>query len=62
MAWVTLLSEEQIQITADDQNKIAMMEVSSAGSVPRYVSVHFNSTQEIDKFIHALQVAKNYVT
>ncbi|NHN32387.1 hypothetical protein [Paenibacillus agricola] len=57
MAWKPIYDSEQLSLIADDELKVAMLEVSSGGYVPRYVTLHWNE-QELAEVIQALQSAQ----
>lgn len=61
MSLISILQDEQISIVADDQNKNILFEVSSSGYRPRYVTIHLNQREEIDRIIEALIKAKEYL-
>jgi hypothetical protein len=58
MAWERLFETDQLEIIIDTDKGHVMLETSSGGAVPRYVTVHIHKEQEIDELIHALQKAK----
>jgi hypothetical protein len=59
MAWERLLAKNQLEIIVDTDKGTLMMETSSDGAVPRYVTVHIQNEQELDELIAALQKAKD---
>jgi hypothetical protein len=59
MAWEQLLTKDQLEIIVDTDKGTLMMETSSGGAVPRYVTVHIQNEQELDELITALQKAKD---
>jgi hypothetical protein len=59
MAWEQLLTKDQLEIIVDTDKGTLMMETSSGGAVPRYVTVHIQNEQELDEIIAALQKAKD---
>jgi hypothetical protein len=59
MAWERLLAKDQLEIIVDTDKGTLMMETSSGGAVPRYVTVHIQNEQELDELIAALQKAKD---
>jgi hypothetical protein len=59
MAWERLLAKNQLEIIVDTDKGTLMMETSSGGAVPRYVTVHIQNEQELDELIAALQKAKD---
>jgi hypothetical protein len=59
MAWEQLLTKDQLEIIVDTDKGTLMMETSSGGAVPRYVTVHIQNEQELDELIAALQKAKD---
>ncbi|WP_438448641.1 hypothetical protein [Gorillibacterium sp. sgz5001074] len=61
MAWVQLLSEDLLNVTVDDERKVCMLEVSSGGSVPRYVTVHFDRPDQLDELIRSLEKARVFL-
>jgi hypothetical protein len=58
MAWERLLEKDQLEIIVDTEKGNVMIETSSGGAIPKYVTVHFQTEQEIDELIAALQKAK----
>jgi hypothetical protein len=57
MAWKPIYDSEQLSLIVDDEKQVAMLEVSSGGYVPRYVTLHWNE-QELAEVIQALQNAQ----
>jgi len=53
MAWKAIYDSEQLSLIVDDEKQVAMLEVSSGGYVPRYVTLHWNE-QELAEIIQAL--------
>jgi len=62
MAWERLLEKDQLEIIIDTDKGTLMLETSSGGAVPRYVTVHIQNEQELDDILHALQRAKEIMT
>ncbi|WP_409345768.1 hypothetical protein [Paenibacillus sp. MBLB4367] len=58
MAWVNVLSMEQLEIVVDDERKQCMIELSSSGSVPRYVTLHIDEAEQLETIIRALKEAR----
>lgn len=58
MAWERLYTKDQLEIVVDTDKGSLMMEASSGGAVPKYVTVHIQNEQEVDELIAALQKAK----
>jgi ribonuclease HI len=58
MAWERLFETDQLEIIVDTDKGHVMLETSSGGAVPKYVTVHIQNEQEIEALIHALQKAK----
>jgi hypothetical protein len=58
MAWERLFESHQLEITVDTAKGHVMLETSSGGAVPRYVTIHIQNEQEIEELIIALQKAK----
>lgn len=61
MSLISLFQDDQIAIIADDEKRSVMLELNSSGYRPRYVTVHLNSDEEIDKLIEALSRAREYL-
>jgi HKD family nuclease len=61
MAWERLLAKDQLEIIVDTDKGTLMMETSSGGAVPKYVTVHIQNEQELDELIAALQKAKDFM-
>jgi selenocysteine lyase/cysteine desulfurase len=61
MSLISILQDEQISIMADIQNKNIQFEVSSSGYRTKYITVHLNKKEEIDRIIEALTKAKEYL-
>jgi hypothetical protein len=61
MAWERLLEKNQLEIIVDTDKGNVMLETSSGGAVPRYVTVHIQDEQELDELILALNKAKAIV-
>ncbi|QGQ94431.1 hypothetical protein EHS13_05690 [Paenibacillus psychroresistens] len=61
MAWERLLEKDQLEIIMDTDKGTVMLETSSGGAVPRYVTIHIQNEQELDEIIAALQKAKNLI-
>jgi hypothetical protein len=61
MGWERLLAKDQLEIIVDTDKGTLMMETSSGGAVPRYVTVHIQNEQELDELIAALQKAKDFM-
>lgn len=59
MAWERLLEKDQLEIIMDTEKGSLMLETSSGGAVPRYVTVHIQTEQALDEIITALQKAKD---
>jgi hypothetical protein len=57
MAWQTIFDNDQISLAADSEHKRALLELSSGGYRPRYVTLQMSSA-ELDELIAALQQAK----
>jgi hypothetical protein len=57
MAWKPIYDSEQLSLIVDDDKQVAMLEVSSGGYVPRYVTLHWNE-QQLSEVIQALQKAQ----
>jgi hypothetical protein len=62
MAWERLLEKDQLEIIMDTDKGTIMLETSTGGAVPRYVTVHIQNVQELDEIIAALQKAKKVIT
>jgi hypothetical protein len=62
MAWERLLEKDQLEIIMDTEKGTLMLETSTGGAVPRYVTVHIQNVQELDEIIAALQKAKNVIS
>lgn len=61
MSLQKLYEGDSILITADDLKNHVLMEISSSGYRPRYVSMYIESQKEIDDLIEALNKAKSYL-
>jgi hypothetical protein len=61
MAWERLLEKNQLEIIVDTDKGTLMLETSSGGAVPRYVTVHIQNEQELDELIAALLKAKEFM-
>jgi hypothetical protein len=61
MSLTSILQEEQISIFADDEQKNILLEVSSSGYRPKYVTLHLDKKEDIDRIIEALIKAKVYL-
>jgi hypothetical protein len=61
MAWERLLAKDQLELIADTEKGTLMLETSSGGAIPRYVTVHIQNEQELDELIGALQKAKEVI-
>jgi hypothetical protein len=61
VAWERLLEKDQLEIIVDTDKGTLMLETSSGGAVPRYVTVHIQNEQELDELIGALQKAKEVI-
>jgi hypothetical protein len=59
MAWERLLEKNQLEIIIDMDKGTLMLETSSGGAVPRYITVHIQNEQELNELIAALQKAKD---
>ncbi|TBL68287.1 hypothetical protein [Paenibacillus thalictri] len=57
MAWKTIYENDHIHLVADEEQQQAMLEVSSGGYRPRYVTLQL-PVAELDQLIAALQLAK----
>ncbi|SFM02593.1 hypothetical protein SAMN03159341_11477 [Paenibacillus sp. 1_12] len=57
MAWKPIYESEQLSLIVDDDKQVAMLEVSSGGFVPSYITFHW-SEQELAEIIQALQNAQ----
>jgi hypothetical protein len=57
MVWKPVYDSEQLSLIVDDEKHIAMLEISSGGYVPRYITLHWNE-QELAEVIQALQNAQ----
>lgn len=62
MGWERLLEHDQLEITIDTDKGTLMLETSSGGAVPRYVTVHIQNEQELDEIITALYKAKDIMS
>ncbi|MFD2614299.1 hypothetical protein [Paenibacillus gansuensis] len=60
MVWTTILNNEHLIITADKEQGIIMIETSSGGYRPKYVTLHLNEA-EIDEMMSALSAAKQHL-
>jgi hypothetical protein len=49
MSLISILQDEQISVVADDQNNNILLEVSSSGYRPKYVTVHLNKHEALIK-------------
>lgn len=58
MAWERILEKEQLELIIDNETGHLMIETSSGGAVPRYITIHIHSELEIDEIIAALKKAK----
>jgi len=61
MSLISILQEELVSVIADDENKQVMVELSSSGYRPRYVTLHLSKKEEVDQIINALVKAKEYL-
>lgn len=61
MAWERLLERDQLEIIIDTDKGTLMLETSSGGAVPRYVTVHIQNVQELEEIIAALHKAKDVI-
>jgi len=59
MAWERLLEKEQLELIVDTEKNHLMIETSSGGAVPRFITIHVSTEQEIDEIIAALHKAKS---
>ncbi|WP_248929661.1 hypothetical protein [Paenibacillus hamazuiensis] len=57
MAWTAIYESEQVSLVADREHGQALLEVSSGGYRPRYMTLRMNAA-ELDLLIEALQRAK----
>jgi hypothetical protein len=58
MAWERLLEKDQLEIIIDTERGHLMVETSSGGAVPKFITVHIQTEEEIDEVIQALLKAK----
>jgi hypothetical protein len=58
MVWERLLEKDQLEIIVDTERAHLMVEASSGGAVPKFITVHIQTEAEIDELIQALQKAK----
>jgi hypothetical protein len=56
MAWKLIYESDHLQLILDDEKQTAMVEISSGGYRPRYITLHWNE-QELEEVIKALQSA-----
>ncbi len=59
LAWERILEMAQLELILDTDKNHLMIEATTGGAVPRFVTVHINSDKEIDALIEALHKAKN---
>lgn len=57
MGWKTLFQNEHMSLVLDTNHNHCMMEVSSGGYQPRYVTLHLNG-EDLSQLIDELQKAK----
>jgi hypothetical protein len=57
VAWKTILQKDQISIVIDEERNHVLLETSSGGYRPRYVTLHIDA-EEVDELIHSLEQAK----
>ncbi|MED4604359.1 hypothetical protein P9314_27395 [Paenibacillus validus] len=57
MAWKTIFESEQLTLVVDQEKSSVMLETSSGGYRPRYVTLHW-TPKELDTVIEALHKAK----
>ncbi|SDD78110.1 hypothetical protein SAMN02799630_04023 [Paenibacillus sp. UNCCL117] len=57
MAWKTVYETEHVTLVVDQEKSLVMMETSSGGYRPRYVTLHW-SPEQLDAMIDALQLAR----
>ena len=62
MAWERLLEKDQLEIIVDTEKGTLMLETSTGGAVPRYVTVHVQNEQELNEIINALLKAKEVMS
>jgi hypothetical protein len=60
MTWERILQKDQLELIVDTEKGHLMLETSSGGAVPRYVTVHIQSEEEINELIDALNKAKEF--
>ncbi|MDB5054235.1 MAG: hypothetical protein JWM44_2285 [Bacilli bacterium] len=60
MTWERILQKDQLELIVDTEKHL-MLETSSGGAVPRYVTVHIQSKEEINELIAALNKAKEFL-
>ncbi|MDQ1911491.1 hypothetical protein RAC89_13705 [Paenibacillus sp. GD4] len=56
MAWTTIFENEQLTVVVDDEKSNIMVELSSGGYRPRFVTAHW-SAEEAQAVIDALRKA-----
>ncbi len=61
MSLISILHDDQVSVLVDDLNKNILFELSSSGYRPRYVTIHLNKKDQIDRIIEALNKAKEYL-
>ena len=59
MAWERILQQEQLEMIIDTDKTHLMIEAASGGAVPRFITIHIDTEQEIDELIEALRKAKS---
>jgi len=62
MANTILYNSENILIAANDEKQHIMIELSSSGYRPKFVSHYIESREELEQLIDALQKAKSALT
>jgi len=61
MGLISVLQEEQISIAVDDEQQNIILELSSSGYRPRFVTMHINKREEVEQIIKALEKALHYL-
>lgn len=57
MSWKTIFEDEHVSIVVDESNRIVMLEASSGGYRPRYVTLQLDASR-LEVIIEALQSAR----
>ncbi|MFC0213467.1 hypothetical protein ACFFK0_13540 [Paenibacillus chartarius] len=61
MGWEYVHDQDEFSVSVDKEKGLAMLELSSSGIRPKYVSLQLEHVERLDAIVQALQAVRPYL-